>query len=90
MSQLFAADITKLWRQFFNILYVASFTKHLCFSLVTTSLYYIESHKILISKVGDVIFLFRQNSDIFNLLFTLSFINLPFSFTEKNAGKNRW
>ena len=75
---------------FFNILYVASFTKHLCFSLVTTSLYYIESHKILISKVADVIFLFRQNSDIFNLLFTLSFINLPFSFTEKNAGKNRW
>ena len=63
----------------------------LAFAFVTTSLYYIEWHKILISEVGDVIFLcFVNTSDIFNLLLTLSFINLPFPFTEKNAGKNRW
>jgi len=57
MSQLFVADITKIWWQFFNIFYDASFTKHVHFSLVTTSLYYIEWHKILISKVGGVFFL---------------------------------
>jgi len=65
----------------------------LFFSFVTTNLYYIEWHKNLMSEVCGVFFLcFIKTSGIFNLLLTLSFINLPFSYTEseKNAGKNRW
>ena len=85
MSHLFVADFTKIWWQFFNILYVASFTKHLHFSLVTTSLYYIEWHKILISKVGDVIFLCFVKTLIYSiccLLYLLSIFHFRLGLIE--------
>ena len=94
-------NLCKIWQNFDEIIdnkVPISQKFHEIFANVLCLVFFFCNHQFVLyrmtqklSEVCGVFFLcFVKTSGIFSLLLTLSFINLPFSYTEKNAGKNRW